>query len=137
MAFYLFIRELQPPFDTGVLDSIGRTVWTFNVMATKHPSDRFQEEILAILVDAGIGTLNVDLFVGSKANIPKDAGPYTSIVASGGAAGIRTHTRFGPTHERPAAQITVRAMNGLLAEAKARAAYAALTAVNNQVVTPA
>lgn len=137
-TWYLDIRDQQPPFDSGVLDGQSRAMWSFNIVATKAPSDSFLLELVAVLVAAGVGVYGTNIFISSKAVIPPGNGPYLSIVATGGLEGIRTqNVTSGPTYERPSAQITVRAQSAAAAEAMARAAYAALVGVRNQSVTTA
>lgn len=137
-TWYLDIRDQQPPFDSGVLDGSSRAMWTFNIVATKAPSDTFLLELVAVLVAAGVGTYGTNIFISSKAVIPTGNGPYLNIVATGGAEGIRTqNVTSGPTYERPSAQVTVRAQSAAAAEAMARAAYAALVGIRNQSVTAA
>lgn len=137
--FWLDVFDLQPPFDAGVLDALGRAQWTFNIQALKHPSTTFSREIEAILVAAAVGTASgatPNIFRSAKAVIPAGNGPYLVINATGGIAGLRTHNVVsGPTYERPTAQITVRAASSEAAEGMARAAYAALMAVKNQTIT--
>jgi len=135
-TWYLDIRELQPPFDMMVLDSKQRAIWTFNIQIAKEPSATLARELLAILVAASVGTENVDIFWSSKNVIPDGAGPYLSIMATGGVAGLRTQNVIsGPAYERPTAQITARASTPAAAEAMSRAAYAALLNVRNTDVS--
>lgn len=136
-TWYLQIADQQPPFDTGVLDAQSRAMWTFNVLATKVPSASFQKEIVNLLVAAGVGVWGVNIFNSSKAVIPAGAGPYLSVVASGGTTGLRTQNRLGPSYERATVQITVRGSSAAAAEAMCRAAYAALVVVRNTAVNAA
>jgi hypothetical protein len=137
-TWYLEIADQQPPFDSGVLDLQQRALWTFNIMATKVPSDTFQMELVALLVGSGLGTYNGNIFNSSKAVIPTGPGPYLNIVATGGTTGLRTQNKTnGPTYERASAQITVRAISAAAAEAMCRAAYAVLVSVRNTAVPTA
>lgn len=137
-TWYLDIQEQQPPFDSGVLDGQGRAQWTFNIVATKQPSSTFLNELVTLLVGAGVGVFGTNIFISSKAVIPSGPGPYLSIVATGGVVGIRTQNNVsGPSYERPSAQIVVRANSAAAAEAMSRAAYAVLLSIRNTtVVTP-
>lgn len=137
-TFWMDVHDLQPPFDLGILDGNSRAVWCFNVQVDKYPSATLMQEVVAVLVAAGIGTFNTDIFASTKSDLPTGAGPYITISATGGLPGVRTHNiTSGPTYERPTVMITVRASSSTAAEAKARAAYAALMAVKNQAVTAA
>lgn len=133
---YLSITELQPPYDSGVLDGANRAMWIFNVLARKVPSATFQQELVAILLTAGVHTaFNTDLFASSKAVLPSGPGPFTNIVATGGITGIRRHNRVGSSIDQPTAQIVTHALDPVAAEGKSREAYAALMAIVNQTVT--
>ena len=112
---WIDVNDLQPPFDSGALDGNGRAQYVFNILVLKVPSATFLDEIVAVLEGAGVGTYGVDIFTTSKAVIPTGAGPYLSVVATGGAAGVRTHTvRYGPAYERPTAQLTARALESVV-----------------------
>ena len=84
----------------------------------------FLDELANRLVTEGVCVLGVDLFLSSKSNIPTGAGPYTSILESGGTTSRRTHNNTAT--QRPAAQITVRASNYQTARAQAVRVYDAL-----------
>src|SRR5688572_28803217 len=101
-TWYLDIQDQQPPFDSGVLDSASRAMWTFNIVATKQPSTTFLTELVTLLVAAGVGVFGTNIFITSKAVIPPGNGPYLNIVATGGTIGLRTQNDLsGPSYERP------------------------------------
>lgn len=130
-AVYRSIDIVSEPFDSG-LDSENRAKVSFNFSAVKQPSDVFIEEIVGLFVTAGVGTYGTDIFAGSKANIPSGAGPFLSMIETGGVAPERTQNEIGPpAYQRPSAQITVRATKYSEARAMARAAYNALVGVRN------
>jgi len=108
----------------------------FNVRCVKDATSTFLEELLVILTSAGVGTSNVDMFVGDKAKIPIGNGPYLSITETGGTDPERVHNQvWPPSAERPNAQVVVRALNYEEARLMARAAWNALGAVRNSTIT--
>jgi hypothetical protein len=133
MTMYRWIKALQEPFDGGTDDN-GRAVVIFNVSTVKAPSDTFLRELVTILEDAGVATFETDLFLSQKASIPR-TGTSILIIATGGVAPLRTQNVAGGAYQQPSAQISVHAAKYETADAKARAAYAALTVVKNQDVT--
>lgn len=133
-TWYQDIEPVQQPFDVG-LDSDGRAQVVFNIDVVKRPSNTFLEEVAQILVDAGVGTWNTDIFGSSSKDIPIGDGPYLSIVETGGAFGLRTHNVGGAAYERPSASITVRARTYAAARTMSNAAHAALDGFQNTNVT--
>ncbi len=102
----------------------------------------FTEELLSILVDAGVGTLATgtnpppfSLFSSSKSQIPGGSGPFLSVTETGGSGPEGTHNSTKmPAYQRPNAQLVVRASTYAVARAMAMAAYAALFPVRNRFV---
>ena len=90
----------------------------------------FLDEIAARLTAQGLGAVGTAIFLSSKAVIPTGAGPYISIVQTGGTAPIYTQNANAPVSQRPGAQVLVRAASYPAAEATARLAYIALTLRN-------
>jgi hypothetical protein len=130
---YLRITPTQPPSDGGV-DPQGRIKYVFNVSALRCSiSLPFGLEIAALLQAAGVGALNVSIFLTSQATLPSE-GTVIGIRVPGGMAAVNVHNRNSPSYERPTAQITVHAATAVEAEAKARAAYNVLAKVVNQTV---
>ncbi len=135
MTTYLDIRPMQPPFDLGV-DELNRAIVGFNIIVEKHPSTTFLEEIVAVLVAAGVGTFNTNIFASSSAAIPSGNGPYLTVVHNGGAEGRRTHNSAVPAYQKPTAKISARASTYASARTMAEAAYGALAVVRNSAVNP-
>jgi hypothetical protein len=136
MAWYLKIDVIQEPGDGG-LDVSGRPTVKFNIMAEKVHSDTFVEEVVKILVTAGVGTFvgqNRNIFVSSAASIPDGAGPYLSIHETGGTAADKTHND-GAKYRHPALQITTRARDWVDARRMAARAHSALINISNQTLT--
>jgi hypothetical protein len=135
MVWYRDIQPLQEPFDVGDVDEQGRSQCAFNVLVTKRPSGSFVQELIAILVAAGVGVANESIFGTSGSAIPSGRGPYLSVRPTGGSSPAGTHNDGVSAYRRPAAQIIVRASSWPAAEGMAQAAYSALVAVRNQAVS--
>lgn len=84
----------------------------------------FPYEIKDRLVAQGVGVYGTNIFIGSKAVIPTGAGPYLSIIESGGSGASRT--QGGASTERPSAQLACRASTNAAARTMLQAAYDAL-----------
>lgn len=96
----------------------------------------FTDDLAALLEAASVGTLGTDIFTGLKTTVPQLPVPSGSlhIVATGGTSPDETHNDvLTPAYTQPGAQITARASASQDAEAKARAAYAAVR-IRNQFV---
>lgn len=133
-AWYREIDVGQEPFDLGV-DAQQRSKVVFNIAVVKRPSDKFAEEILGLLVAAGVGTANVDIFVSSKRKLPTDDGPYLSLIETGGTTPERTQNDISPpAYPRPSMQLVARAKSYDAARIMARNAYNALVGIRNQIV---
>lgn len=135
-AWYREITPLQEPMDMGLDPTGNRARVGFNVFAIKGASDTFIEELVKLLTDAGVGTFGTNIFASTSAEIPVGAGPYLSIVETGGTSPERTQNSVAvPAYQRPTAQLVVRASTYSAARTMARAAYNALVGVRNQTVT--
>jgi hypothetical protein len=91
----------------------------------------FLDEVAAKLVAAGVGTLGANIFLGSKAVIPPDDGPYLSLIETGGTGPTRVHNEATAHTQRPTAQIVARAKSYSVARAKVKEAYDALDGLFN------
>lgn len=131
MVYFRNILPLQEPFDVG-LDETARAQCSFNILAVKRSSGTFVQELVAILVAAGVGVEGVNIFATAKATIPAGPGPFLSIRPTGGTAPEGTHNDGPGAYRRPGAHILVRASTWAAAETMARAAYDALIQVMNQ-----
>lgn len=131
---YLAITPNQEPFDLGELDDCGRVQLAFNVIAWKRASDTFLEEVVKVLVDAGVGVEGESIFASSKAVIPRGDGPVLSVRVTPGPGPLGTHND-GPTAYRlPGLQILVRGSSWAATNAMAQAAFNAVVAVRNQAL---
>ena len=96
----------------------------------------FLDDLMAVLVAAGVGTKSVDIFATSASQMPTGIGPYLSLIETGGTAPERTHnTIHPPAYQRPGAQITVRAKSYAAARVMAKNAYDALGGVRNTTIS--
>lgn len=123
------------PQDIGN-DSAGRVALRFNFMATKEPSATAEEEVVKLLVAAGVGVFGTNIFSSSASVLPTGAGPYLLITDTGGPSGIYQHNEAKPAYSRATFAITVYAKSFVAARAMWHAAYDALSVVVNQTVTP-
>ena len=94
-----------------------------------------RNDLIEILEDDGVGTYEVDIFVGRKARIPTGDGPYWSIILTGGYAPDYIQNDADPAYQHPGAQFTCRAKDPIEAETGARMAYKAVAKVTNLVVS--
>jgi hypothetical protein len=79
----------------------------------------FIHDIKDVLVAAGVGTFtgsNINIFIGSKAEIPAGDGPFIVLIETGGSGSSRT--QGGSSTEHPSAQISVRATTSPVARDK-------------------
>jgi len=132
-TFYCHVR-VRRPFDLG-LDDNHRLRVAFNLDVCKRPSDTFAQEILALLVTAGVGTLGTNLFLSSVVTLPTGDGPYLSVIETTGRESDYIHNVKAPAYDYPSAQIVTRAKTRGPASAMANAAYNALKGIVNQTVT--
>lgn len=131
-TWYVKIEAMNDINELG-LDERGRMRFSCNFLAEKRPSTTFAEELVAILIAAGLSSPSI--YVGTKVAIPDDAGPYLSIIETGGAAPICTQNSLVPAYQRPTAQLVGRAGTYAAARGILAQAFNALTVVRNQTVT--
>jgi len=94
------------------------------------------DEIAAKLVASGIGVLAKSIFIGSRTALPNGAGPYLSLIETGGYLPIRTHNSTSvPAYQRPSFQIICRAATYPAARLMCQNAYDALAGVKNVVLS--
>jgi hypothetical protein len=131
MTFYLRISPLNNPQDFGV-DTVGRSTWSFDVIATKRLSVTTLEEILSLvaeLVSYGRAVC------GSKASIPDGDEPSITMLSLGGAGTIFNHNESIPD-VKDGIRITVRAKKSRDARDVAFRAFTTLIKITNTEVTP-
>lgn len=135
MSFYLEVLSVQRPFSIGS-DDAGRALYSFNFIATaRQPIAKFEEEIGRLIFDANEGTFGTDMFIGPNVSLPTGAGPYTTIIDTGGTSPLETHD--GSKYERMSCQIVVRATNRQAARTRALAIWRALDGRRNLTVVAA
>ena len=91
----------------------------------------FLDDLASKLIADGVGVLNTSLFLSSRTPIPTGAGPYITLMETGGLAPLRVQNRTSAAILRPSAQIVVRATSYPVARMKAQAAYTSLDGVFN------
>lgn len=92
----------------------------------------FSDDIAVKIIALGYATqVGVDIFLTSKAKIPAGAGPYISIVETGGMSSEKTHSSKYP---RPEVQVLVRARDASIARTKAKAMHIALDGLYNVTI---
>lgn len=133
-VWYRDLEPLNEPFDIGLDETGSRQQYSFNFLATKRPSATVLQEVIAVLVAAGVGAANVNIFASAKAVIPAGVGPYLSLRLTGGAPPLGTHNAGRAAYRRPGIQGIVTASSSAAAYAMADAAWSALVAVRNQYV---
>lgn len=135
MSRYIEILAVQRPFPFNV-DSRDRVMFSMNFTAQADSNvDEWEEELAQIIVDAGDGTLDTDLFIGPEAPIPTGDGPYITIIDTGGQEQVETHD--GITYERLSAQIVVRAQSYKTARTRALAVWRDIHGTRGQTITAA
>ncbi|MCR4301792.1 MAG: minor capsid protein [Sulfuricaulis sp.] len=102
----------------------------------------FLDEVAAKLVADGVGALGTSIFMSTKAVIPTGAGPYLTLVETGGAGpggfrgtGGRTQNVAGVATQHPGAQVACRASSYPAARAMAKAAYLSLDGIWNTTLS--
>jgi len=134
MTRYLDLLDEQFPFEMPE-DAQGRGVYVFNLMATKHPSETFLEELSNYLTSQGI---TAQIMVGGQTDLPSGDGPFITLRQTGGLRSVRVHPRVGNTFERPSTQVSVRAKSSRTAKSLAYKVWTILTQIRNQdLVVPA
>jgi hypothetical protein len=138
MAYYVWVKSVNEPADVLGLDDAGRIQYSFNVNARKESSDTFLEEVVKVLVSAGIGILNTSIFASSKAKLPTSpTALFLTLRETGGAPPYAVHNQTSPPlYVQPSLMVVVHGPDTAPTKAKARAAYNALVAVKNQTITP-
>lgn len=132
MTWYLSVMTEQRPYDIGLDQATGRPQVAFNIRAEKRPSNTFEEEMIKLLVDGGVGVFGVNIFASSDAQLPAehDSPAYLKLTVTGGPADVDTHNQVSAYH-RPTMRITATAETYVAARALANAAYSVLGVVRN------
>lgn len=138
-TYYLEILSVQSPFDITP-DSQGRSVWSVNFECTaKGPSNQFEREIATLLVEAGLGTRGIDIFLGRLSTLPDPNPdndiPITQIINTGGSG--PDETQNGDVYEHLTCQIVVRAIDYDIARTHIYAIWRELDGTRNVTVVAA
>lgn len=140
MSRYVEILAIQRPFPFNS-DENRRVMFSVNFRAlAAAPVEQWDEEIVKVLIDAGASTglrhpttnPTGDAFSGPTAILPSTAGPFISLIDTGGTAPLETHN--SDRYERLSVQIVVRALDYKAARTRALAVWRALDGLRNQTV---
>lgn len=135
MTWYRCI-EASEPYELG-LDDAHRMRFTFDILADKAASDTFPQEVLKLLVTAGVGTLGTNIFLGGAYTLPTGDGPYLQMILTAGRESDKTHNLISkPAYVRPGAKIVSRAKSYTAARSQITLAYNALRGIVNRNVVP-
>lgn len=92
-------------------------------------------ELMFILSGDGVGIPKVDMFRSTAKVLPTGAGPFLSIIETGGTNPDNIHNSvIIPAYQHPGAQIVVRADSYDVAATMARNAYYALAKIRNEFI---
>lgn len=95
----------------------------------------WEKEIVKLLSDVGLATLNTDTFIGHKATLPLPPapGPFISVMDTGGSAPWEAQS--GEEYERLSVQLIIRAETYAAARTRALAVWRRLNGLRNVTVT--
>lgn len=90
-AYYFQILSVQEPFPIGA-DVKDRNMFSVNFRGKASGTlSELEDDVIAILSDAGLVTPNVTVFAGPRAKIPDGDGPYVLVKSTGGVGPDETH----------------------------------------------
>lgn len=92
------------------------------------------EDLVTLLVNEGVGTAGVNIFISSQSSGPIKNESQLLITETGGSGATRVQNTAGDGYEHPSAQILVKGKSYVTARAMANAAYNALVKVRNETV---
>src|SRR6187455_2280813 len=94
----------------------------------------FPDDLIAQLVDEGVGAAGVNLFISNRSSGPSQSKPYLLITETGGSGPLRVQNVPGDGYETPSAQILVRGVDYAAVRSMSELAYNALVKVSNQML---
>jgi hypothetical protein len=95
----------------------------------------YLDDLVTVLESAGLGTLDLNIFVGVKAVIPAGPGPFITLQGTGGAHSEGTHNSTEvPAYVKPSAHIVVRCEDTDVAYALSVSAYNGIFKIRNQFI---
>jgi hypothetical protein len=134
MTWYIDLQDEQLPFEMPQ-DAQGRTLYVFNVLARKDPTETFLEEMSQYLTTNGI---TAQILIGGQTDIPTGDGPFITLRQTGGVRGVKVQGRITTKIERPGAQVSVRAKSPRTAKKLAHEVHKLLSEIRNkELVVPA
>lgn len=133
MSKYIEILARQRPSIINV-DLHGHLMFSCNFDAkAQAPVEKLEEEMAKIISNAGLGVLGTTIFVGPNAQIPTAAGPYITIIDTGGLPPEETHD--DSVYERLTFQVVVSGTSFHATRTRALAIWRALDGLRNTTVT--
>jgi Bacteriophage minor capsid protein len=88
----------------------------------------FDDDIIKLLVDAGVGVFGTTIFQSSNAKIPTGSGPFISVINyGGGPPQVMQQSERTPAYEFPTCMIFARGTSHAQTRQMAYAAYQVLT----------
>lgn len=132
MSYYIHILARQSPFEYGK-DPLNRVLFSCNYdCRAVYPVTSFIREMAKLIVDAGLGTSGVNLFIGPQAEIPSDNGPYITLKQTGGFSADESHDT---KYLNLGLQIITTALDYDQGDIKAKSIYALLDGKRSFTVT--
>jgi hypothetical protein len=137
---YVEVLAAQRPFPVG-LDEERRAIFSCNYdglvtapawVSSGAVNTSFEEDIAMFITSAGLGVLGSSLYIGPLALLQPGAGPYTTLIDTGGAQPVETHD--GALYERISFQVLVRGASYAAARGRALAIWSALDGLRNVTV---
>lgn len=128
MTWYLDLQDEQLPFEMPE-DPQGRTVYVFNVLARKVPSETYLEEMSQYLTTHGV---TAQIFIGGQTDIPTGDGPFITLRQTGGVRGDHVQGSVTSKIERPGAQVSVRAKSPRSTKSLAHTVHKLLSEIRNK-----
>jgi hypothetical protein len=93
-----------------------------------------ETDLVDLLTAASVGVFGTNMFYGAKAVIPPGAGPFLSIIMTGGMPPSRIQSQIQPpAYQQPGAQVTVRGTSYAALKTMLFAAYGALNVRNTEI----
>lgn len=124
MSHYISIFAVQSPFPLDMVDPLNRVMFSCNFDCNAlYPVASFEYEMAKVISDASLGTLNVDMYIGSQWDIPDGDGPYIGIKNTGGRRDDWSHGGQSSAYQNLSFQTIVRATDYDVAEERIQSIY--------------
>lgn len=128
-AYYFQILAAQEPFPIGA-DVKDRNMFSVNFRGKASGTlSELEDDVIAVLQDAGLVTPNVDVFAGPRTKIPDGDGPFVLVKSTGGVGPDETHD--GVKTRNFSFQVVVYAKSYVAGRTKANAIWQTLDGRRN------